>query len=233
MFRSLRDSVLMTVFALVYWLYGRSWRVSRVRLPIFPPNTRKIYLHWHGDELLLIPLFSFSRIAVMVSRSGDGELQRRLLSWLGYKVVRGSSSRGGAGGLKGLIDVLKEGNFNASLAVDGPRGPIYRVKPGALKLAQQTGAVLVPGATASSGRFIFKKAWNRCYIPFPFSRCVIVYGVPLTVPADATDSQFEEMRLQLERQLLLLKVEAEATFSREFSPALSPLLKPQGAHHGV
>jgi lysophospholipid acyltransferase (LPLAT)-like uncharacterized protein len=161
-------------------------------------------------------------MAIMASHSRDGELIRRMLTWLGYHVVRGSSTRGGAGGLKGLIDAVRKSGWNASLAVDGPRGPIYRVKPGILKLAQETQVPLVPGAAAASRRFIFKKAWNRCYLPLPFSRCAIVYGDPIWVPADATDEEFEALRQKLERTLWSLKEEAEALFQRRPDPAKLP-----------
>lgn len=198
-----------------YWIYSRLWRVTHVRYPSQQGEKRpRIWAHYHGDELLLVGRYAFRGLSVMASRSRDGELMGRALQWLGYRVVRGSSSRGGAGGLKGLIDcVLKEGR-DADLAVDGPRGPVYRVKPGVLLLAQATGAMLVPGAAAASRRFVFKKAWNRCYFPLPFSRCVIVYGEPFRVPKDLTDAEFEALRLDLEARLLELKREAEGRFAR-------------------
>jgi lysophospholipid acyltransferase (LPLAT)-like uncharacterized protein len=138
-------------------------------------------------------------------------------------VVRGSSSKGGAGGLKGLIDAVDKGGFNASLAVDGPRGPIFRVKPGILKLAQATGVPLVPGAASANFRHVFKKAWNRSYLPLPFARGVIVYGEPIYVPKDLSDEAFETYRLKLETELLRLKAKAEASFGRYFLAAPIPM----------
>ncbi len=101
--------------------------------------------HWHGDELLLVSAFAGKKIAVMSSWSRDGTLMTLVLRWLGYKVSRGSSNKGGCAGLKGLVDAMKGGGA-ASLAVDGPRGPLHRVKPGVLKLAQLTGCPIVPVA---------------------------------------------------------------------------------------
>src|SRR5690606_37189324 len=125
---------------------------------------------------LLIGGHAREGMAVLSSKSADGALMGWVLEKLGYFVVRGSSSRGGAGGLKGLIDAVKRQRREASIAVDGPRGPIYQVKPGILKLAQATGCEIVPGASAASARYTFEQAWNRCYIPYPFARCVIYYG---------------------------------------------------------
>ena len=110
MFRKVRlfiTAVLVTAF---YWTYSRLWSFRHIRRPVLAPGTPGIYAHWHGDELLLIGAYIRSRMAIMASQSKDGELLKRMLTWLGFKVVRGSSTRGGAGGLKGLINaVAREG----------------------------------------------------------------------------------------------------------------------------
>jgi lysophospholipid acyltransferase (LPLAT)-like uncharacterized protein len=224
MFANWGKKVLVAIFPYIYRLYGSLWRLEEVRKPTLPAGKNCLYAHWHGDELLLVPRFAHRNMSVMVSTSRDGELMKRILSKMGFTVVRGSSTRGGVGGLKALIDAVMVGGHDASLAVDGPRGPLYHVKPGILKLAQQTGAPLIPGAAAASKRFIFKKAWNQCYFPLPFSHCVIVYGEPMTVPADLTSEQFEELRVRLETKLLALKAEAESTYRREFHPAPKAVL---------
>jgi len=227
MFQRLKETLAIYGFAGAYWLYSRLWRVRHVNFPSYKEGP-VIFAHWHGDELLLIGAFIGKPMAVMASRSRDGERLKRILNLLGYQVARGSSSKGGAGGLKGLIDVVNKTGTPASLAVDGPRGPIYKVKPGILKLAEQTGARLVPGAAAAKQRFIFKKAWNRCYLPLPFSSCVVVYGDPIRVPTDLDPERFETMREELEGTLTKLKIAAEATFDREFSPTTVPALATSG-----
>lgn len=193
-----------------YWTLTRLWRFRHIRYPSQAqvPGPR-VYAHWHGDELLMVGAYVRSGMAVMASWSKDGELMKRVLTWLGYRVVRGSSSRGGGAGLKGLIDAVIKEKREASLAVDGPRGPIYKVKPGILMLAQQTGRPLIGAASAAGRRFVFKKAWNQCYLPFPFSKCVIVYGEPMFVPPDVSKEEFEAIRLKLEQELTAMKAEAE------------------------
>jgi lysophospholipid acyltransferase (LPLAT)-like uncharacterized protein len=200
--------------ASIYWLLSRLWFFKHIDRPIVAGAG--IYAHWHGDELCLVGEYAYKRMAILSSRSRDGELMTRVLTYLGFKVARGSSTRGGAGGLKGLIDVVKKEGYNASLAVDGPRGPIYKVKPGILKLAQITGRPLIPGAAAARRRFVFRNAWNKCYLPLPFTRCVIVYGKPIWVPQEISDEQLEEIRSTLESTLLHLKSTAEASFDRKF-----------------
>lgn len=191
----------------LYWLYSRTWRIRRFDVPEGFGKEPTIYAHWHGDELMLVGAFAGQGMAVMTSWSRDGSLMTRVLTKLGYRVSRGSSSKGGGSGLKGMVDAVKEG-ADAALAVDGPRGPIYEVKPGILKLAQITGAAIMPGGCAARRRHIFKKAWNKCFLPLPFSRCAIVYGRPMRVPLDATDKDLEILRRDLQEQLVSLSATA-------------------------
>lgn len=179
----------------------------------------KIYAHWHGDELLMMKMGQFRNMAVMASRSKDGELMKWVLTLLGFKVVRGSSSRGGVGGLKGLLDAVMKKGCHTSLAVDGPRGPIYEVKPGILAIAQKTGKPIIPTAGAARNRFVFKKAWNQCYLPLPFSRCVVIYGDPIAVSENANEEELEKLRWVLKNNLINLKAQAEEMFDRKFLPA--------------
>lgn len=211
--RGLEYLLAVAVYAL-YGTYRLLWRVQRIDLGTARvPGRPRIYAHWHGDELLLVGTNSGTGMAVMASRSRDGELMRRVLEWFGYRVVRGSSSRGGAGGLKGLIDCVRHEGRDASLAVDGPRGPRGVVKPGILSLAQATGCEIVPGAGAANSKYVFKNAWNRCYLPLPLARCVIVLGESLSVPKDCPPETFEALRSELERRLQATKAEAERWIS--------------------
>ena len=199
------------------------WRVTRIRVPrVVSQGFPCVYAHWHGDELLLLGAYKDTGMAVMSSRSRDGELMASVLMRLGYSVVRGSSSRGGAGGLKGLIDKVAKEKRSASLAVDGPRGPIYTVKPGIVKLASQTGVWLIPGAAAAGFRFVFKRAWNRCYLPLPLARGVIVYGEARQVPLGLSEEELTSYCKNLERDLMELKDEAEGFFGRKVSTPTCP-----------
>jgi lysophospholipid acyltransferase (LPLAT)-like uncharacterized protein len=210
--------------SLIAGLYGGTaltWRLKELgRADLKPKGDGKIYAHWHGDELLMLRLGQFSGMAVMASRSKDGELMKWVLKLLGFRVVRGSSSKGGAGGLKGLLDFVAKTDAHTSLAVDGPRGPIYEVKPGILALAQKTGKPIVPVVGAAGWRFVFKKAWNQCYLPLPFSSCVAIYGEPIWISPTATDAELEKAKEDLKNSLISLKGQAEEKFHRTFLPAV-------------
>jgi lysophospholipid acyltransferase (LPLAT)-like uncharacterized protein len=117
--------------------------------------------------------------AVLVSRSADGDLQSGVMSALGFHVVRGSSSRGGARALVELIALLR-GGFGVVLSVDGPRGPRHVAKAGAAAAAKAASVPLVPVASAARSLWVLKNAWDAFEIPLPFSRVVIVVGAPLS-----------------------------------------------------
>jgi lysophospholipid acyltransferase (LPLAT)-like uncharacterized protein len=182
------------------WLFSRTWRIHesgpKEVLERFVnrkgPSEPCLYAHWHGDELVLVPYYSYRRLAVLSSLSKDGTLMARTLELLGYQVFRGSSSKGGARGLIGLIRAVKEGS-QAALAVDGPRGPIYEVKPGIVELANRTGMPIVPLRCRASRAWYIPRAWNHSYVPKLFARVDVEYGEPL--PAQASP---EEVKAKLD-----------------------------------
>lgn len=180
------------LLAPLIWLFSCTWRIREFGPPEVlqrfvnrrGPSEPCLYCHWHGDELVLVPYYSYRRLAVLSSLSKDGSLMARTLELLGYQVFRGSSSRGGARGLIGLIRAVKEGS-QAALAVDGPRGPIHEVKEGIIELASRTGMPIVPVRCRASRAWYIPKAWNHSYVPKPFARVEVEYGEPLPSGASA------------------------------------------------
>lgn len=164
---------------MVAWVVRLWLALVRVRVHGAVPEGPVIWVFWHGTQMALLAR-PRRPTAVLVSLSKDGELQAGVMRNHGMIVVRGSSSRRAAGGLRGLLRELAKGR-DVAFAVDGPRGPLHKAKPGALVCAQQSGAKLVPlGVHASSA--ITLRAWDRFMIPLPFSRVDIVIGSPITDP---------------------------------------------------
>ncbi len=206
----------VALLAWFYWAFGLSWRWPNGQKEPRPSDGGPcIYAHWHGDELVLIRRYSFLQKAVMASLSKDGSLLSVGLKRLGYFVVRGSSSRSGASGLKGLVDAIRRGK-DVALAVDCPRGPACQVKAGVLKLAQLSGRPVLPLAASAANKFVFKKTWNQCYLPYPFSQVAVTYGDFFWVPRKLTEEDFETTRLDLELRLKQVKAEAESKFQKVF-----------------
>ena len=138
-----------------------------------------IYILWHSRILPLLYHRRGEGLALLISRHRDGGYLAELSERWGYRVVRGSSKRGGEVGLLGLVRALKSGG-EVALTPDGPRGPTERMKPGALAAAQHANALVVPsGARASSAWWI--QSWDRFCVPRPFATVDIVYSAPFGV----------------------------------------------------
>lgn len=137
-----------------------------------------VLAHWHGDELVLMQLIGRYRLATIASTSKDGEMMNTLIHLVGGRTTRGSSTRGGVQALKGLLRLVKEG-YNSSFAVDGPKGPIYQVKPGIFELSRLMGAPIYYAGVACDRRWVAEKSWNKAYLPKPFSKVLIEWRGPL------------------------------------------------------
>jgi lysophospholipid acyltransferase (LPLAT)-like uncharacterized protein len=186
-----------------------TWRVRLVGPePVFGDRPL-IFCFWHGRQVGLFAHYRPRQVAVLSSLSRDGTLQAHILRNLGFEVLRGSSSRGGVAGLKGLVDTIKRGG-DAVFAVDGPRGPVFHVKPGAILAAEQTHGILIPMTTRASAYWTFKKAWDNYQLPKPFARVEIVRGDPIYVER----SGVEKARASLENALLCLEKESSLVAGR-------------------
>lgn len=216
-----RRYILPWLVFFIYRLWSATWRQTVVLAPAVSQaekeNRKVIFAHWHGDELVTISFVTRFKIATMTSTSKDGELIDFVLKKLGGDSSRGSSTRGGVGALKGLIRLLKSGKHNASFAVDGPKGPIYQVKPGIFELSKLTGTAIVPMGVAVSSAKVFEKAWNKAFLPWPFARVVTVFTEPFpAIPrdSDVTNEEWcEKLRTALfdARQQALKKLDEIST----------------------
>jgi lysophospholipid acyltransferase (LPLAT)-like uncharacterized protein len=93
--------------------------------------------------------------------------------------VHGSSSRGGAAGLRALLDVLGRGD-QVVITPDGPRGPRRVAAPGVAQLAGLSGVPVLPCSAQTSRRWQLR-SWDRMVIPRPFGRGVVVCQPSITV----------------------------------------------------
>jgi lysophospholipid acyltransferase (LPLAT)-like uncharacterized protein len=179
-------------------LVARVWlRTLRLRLVVHPALAAAQDRPWvlaffHGTQWPLLAWRRRGPTYVLVSLSADGEMQSRALRLQGLSVVRGSSSRGGARGLAGLVRAMKRGRADAAFAVDGPRGPYGEAKPGALLAARATGAVLVPMGSAMSKGLVLARAWDRFALAWPFAKVTVVLGAPLEPGADGAREALEQ-----------------------------------------
>ena len=155
-----------------------------------------VFIIWHGTMLSPIWRHRGEGVIALVSEHRDGEYITRVLDRLGYGTARGSSTRGGTKGLRGLLRAARSGRTLA-VTPDGPRGPAERMKPGALVAAQRGGMPLVPVGVGISRAWRLN-SWDRFAIPKPFARIHMVYGEPIEVPADADTDRLDRLSLEVE-----------------------------------
>lgn len=193
---------------LVYLFYRfllLTWRVTLDECPSFRHALAErkpvVIAHWHGNELALIHLARRYRIATITSTSKDGELMNRVLHWLGAETARGSSTRGGANAMRGLISHCRKNGNNVSFAVDGPKGPIYKVKPGVFEFSRLMNAPIYTASVSVSRPWIFSRAWNRAVLPKPFSHVHVRIAEGLPAITRDQNSRDAALASTLERLL--------------------------------
>lgn len=167
-----------------------------------------IWCFWHRCVIPAGYRFRGKQIAVMISRSFDGEYIARILQRLGYRPVRGSSSRGAVGALMGLRRELEEGH-GAVFTIDGPRGPRYVAKPGPVMLAKKSRQPISCFYIAVEHSWILN-SWDRMIIPKPFSRACAYFSSPMPVPGDASEEQMAALHQQMQETLERCRMKAEA-----------------------
>lgn len=157
------------------------------------------YTLWHGRLLPLTWLHRQRDIAALISLSKDGEYIARVVEGWGYRVVRGSSSRGGR---RALAEMIRHGRDGRSLAFtpDGPRGPREKMKSGVLLAAQRAGMPIVP-LTAACTRAWWFEGWDRFLVPKPFSRIVVEHAEPVWIDPGLDESGIERLSLEIEGTL--------------------------------
>lgn len=138
-----------------------------------------VFLLWHEALLPLLWQHRYQGVAIVVSEARDGQYLADLATSLGYRTVRGSSTRGGARALLGAVRAL-QGAGAVAFTPDGPRGPRRELKPGVVAAAQRGGAVIVP-IHAEADRAWRLHSWDRFMIPKPLARVQITYGRPFEV----------------------------------------------------
>ena len=164
------------------------------------PDSPKIYAFWHGQMFLLPVVFrEFSdRVRVLISRHSDGEFAARLVKEFGFNAIRGSAGKrkGGVSAVLRMVDEIKSG-FSVAIPVDGPKGPIHKVKKGVALLSIKTGVPVCPIAfRCSKGKHL--SSWDRFFIPYPFSTCVVKVGKPVLPSYNESGEEFAE---RIERSL--------------------------------
>jgi Kdo2-lipid IVA 3' secondary acyltransferase len=169
------------------------------------PREPLIWVFWHNRMFLLPYLherwFPHLPACILSSPSGDGQIIADVCAEFGLESARGSSSKPekGMSALIRLAEKLKAG-YEIGITPDGPRGPIYHLHPGPLKLAQLTSAQIMQVKIEHESFWQFR-TWDRFQLPKPFSKVRVILESPISIPRKLDESAFEQLRLQLEQAL--------------------------------
>jgi lysophospholipid acyltransferase (LPLAT)-like uncharacterized protein len=169
---------------------------------------------WHSRILLFSYFFKGMNGSILVSRSDDGEIIARILQAQGQETVRGSTKKGGLRAISRLIKDLKKNGRPGAIIPDGPQGPRFQVQPGVILLAKKTGYPIIPASYSAKKIKVFS-SWDRFILPYPFTRCRMVFGKLISVPPDADQIGVENSRRTLERELNRITQSADRYFGHQ------------------
>ena len=186
----MKEKIIGTIAGLLFWAYYKTLRY-RVHFAhgekkqvaykfsqnvTLDPQSNIILATWHQEMVATMGHFQNQNITVLASQSKDGSILSTAIGILGFRTIRGSSSRGGVKALLSAIAAIKKGHCIA-IAPDGPRGPRFKLKEGVIKLSEKTGRPIVP-ICAHPRSYISEKSWSQIKLPLPFSTIDLYFGEP-------------------------------------------------------
>lgn len=178
---------------------------------ITPKNRTRpvIFALWHNRIFTMPPIWYYTgghqrKSVVLTSASKDGAILSAAMAVFGLGAVRGSSSRRAVAALIGMKRALKEG-FDICITPDGPRGPRYVFHSGVIKLAESSGAPIVPIHLQFASAWKLK-TWDQLVIPKPFSRVKVVFDELIVIPPKLSEDEFNQ---QVERVQSILLAEVD------------------------
>jgi hypothetical protein len=213
-FTKLRWKIIGVLGKTFLWLWAKSSRIEVLGEEEYKKLREEgkpvIFLVWHG-RIFFAPYF-FRRRGIMplISPSQDGEIVAQIVARWGYRILRGSSSHSIIRAWNEMKRELLQGG-ELIIVPDGPRGPDRKLKPGCLKLAQETGAYLVPFTFSASRKKIFQ-TWDRFLLFYPFSKVVVLIGQPLAIDSGITEDELEKERQKVESLMVELDEKADGYF---------------------
>ncbi len=165
---------------------------------------------WHGSMLVgwfLHRPVGGGKISALVSQSSDGEYLSAVLERWGYSMIRGSSHIGGKEAMQLMVEEVEKGH-SLAITPDGPRGPRFEMKMGAIRVAQKTGVPLVLAGIALKKKKNLH-SWDSFEVPMPFSEVSVAYCDPKHVPGDLDGESLDRFKNAMQQELRELTLHAE------------------------
>jgi len=196
--------VVCSVIYLIHLSCRKRYINKSVEDRLIEENKRIIYAVYHS--FLNYGLYFFrKRNATLMLSSGDiGTAASFVMKHIvNLEIAWGSSSRGGKEAKQAMIATISKGRQGV-MTIDGPSGPIHKVKPGIVRIASQTRAYILPVIAKPNKGVRLGFIWDKPIVPYPFTRESFVFGEPIFVPEGISDDAFDEYRLRLEKTMYSL-----------------------------
>lgn len=200
------------------WMSTLSYKTYRYQREADPADEHfagpVIFVFWH--EYIPFPVYCrpHSDLAMLLSQHQDAEILSHVARYAGLQTVRGSTSRGGTAALRELIN--RGSGMSLAITPDGPRGPRRKLAQGCIYLSSRLGIPVVPIGVGYDRPWRNNRSWDRFAFPRPFSRCRVILGPRIQIPADAPREDIESHRQFVEKQLNDLSNQAEDWAMRKF-----------------
>ena len=202
----------MRIIGFLYWLLmlvlNRTYRFKVVGLEQILELKKKeqnvIFVFWHNSSFTLFYIYKVLLKNYEAALFTTNAPQGKILAYIGEKFklshVDVPMNMDFAAGAKGALLMLKliEQGQDAIIAIDGPSGPIYKVKPGALYLSQRSGKAIIPCAVAASSKLTLGYRWDKYFVPLPFAKVILAFGQPVRQP---TPAELEEKLRALNKKI--------------------------------
>ena len=194
---------------LLYKILKIQEKLTHIKNYNMPDIKPCIYAIWHANQFMVHGFKGRDDINILISNSLDGEIVSQVNEKWGFHSIRGSSNKKGAvEATMHMISKLKNGE-SVVVMVDGPSGPLHKVKSGAIKLAQKTGAPIVPAVWYSPQKtFVSLPSWDKIKLPIGKCNILNVYGTPIYLKDDTTDDDISKIKEEIKNRLFELEKDA-------------------------
>ena len=214
MVRLINDSNLKIITNTAYKILGLQEKFTHIENHNHPINPPCIFAMWHANQFLVHGIKDRKNLSILISNSIDGHIVANVCENWGFKVVRGSSGKkGSVESTMQMLTRLKEGE-SVAIMVDGPHGPLHKVKNGAVKLAQMSGAPIIPVTWFSPQKtFISLPSWDKMKTPLGKCNILNIYGEPIYIKNDASDEEIIAVKEKIKNELLNLDAKAPEIYN--------------------
>ena len=213
----------MVVMRLIYSTCRVVWLWDGELKKIQLSGTHWIFSTWHNNALTGVWVARNRKLGMLVSTSSDGEMLATVINHFGNCPIRGSSSHGGAKGLREVLRFLH--HDPVVFTPDGPRGPFYQVQPGVVVAAKLSRLPIIPIHFEATRQWTFTKAWDQQKMAKPFSTIFIGLGDAIVIPDQADTEAIKSYQVQLQKAMLTLVQKTRSVADSQVACSTADTLK--------